>query len=107
VILNWRGWIFGRGAAVASDRCVADCTALDCAVAECSLAACANGARATVRHLRCPQPEAARLRALGVYEGASVGVVDRRNGVLLDVCGSRLALDIGIAASIVVVLTAA
>jgi Fe2+ transport system protein FeoA len=37
-----------------------------------------------------------------VYEGARVSVVDRRSGILLDVCGTRLALDNALAASILV-----
>jgi Fe2+ transport system protein FeoA len=66
------------------------------------LTACLSGDRATVRCLHCPSVEADRLRVLGVYEGACVGVVDRRNGVLLDVCGSRLALDAAVADAILV-----
>jgi Fe2+ transport system protein FeoA len=50
----------------------------------------------------CPAVDAHRLRTLGVYEGAFVSVVDRRSGVLLDVCGTRLALNNAIAASILV-----
>lgn len=40
----------------------------------------------------CPAHDAARLRTLGVYEGARLGVVDTRSGMLLDVRGARLAL---------------
>ena len=42
--------------------------------------------------LDCPALDAARLRTLGVYEGARVGIVDTRSGMLLDVRGARLAL---------------
>jgi hypothetical protein len=66
------------------------------------LTSCLIGDRATVRCLHCPRVEADRLRVLGVYEGACVGIVDRRNGVLLDVCGSRLALDESVADAILV-----
>ncbi len=68
----------------------------------CTLDACLAGERATVRQLQCAKADAMRLRTLGVYEGAKVGIVDRRNGVLLDVCGSRLALDATMAGAIVV-----
>lgn len=50
----------------------------------------------------CPAHDALRLRSLGVFEGARVGVVDTRSGVLLDVRGARLALDHGVARSITV-----
>lgn len=46
-----------------------------------------------ILHVRCAAADACRLRALGVYEGARVVVVDARNGLLLDVRGSRLAVD--------------
>jgi hypothetical protein len=35
-----------------------------------------------------------------VYEGARIGIVDRRNGLVLDVCGSRLAVDESVARAI-------
>lgn len=69
---------------------------------ECALAACGSGVRALVLRMNCPAADACRLRALGVYEGARVGIVDARNGLLLDVRGSRLALDRRTAASIIV-----
>ena len=50
--------------------------------------------------LECPLADAARLRVLGVFEGAQVCIVDRRGGLLLDVRGSRLALDTAIAMTI-------
>ena len=68
----------------------------------CSLVACVNGAPAVVVQVSCPAADACRLRALGVYEGARVVVVDARNGLLLDVRGSRLALGSALAASIAV-----
>lgn len=73
----------------------------------CPLIACRAGDRATVRGLHCALADADRLRILGVYEGACVAIVDRRNGILLDVCGSRLALDAAIARTIQVEPTAA
>lgn len=73
----------------------------------CPLAVCRVGDRATVRGLHCPLADADRLRMLGVYEGACIVVVDRRNGMLLDVCGSRLALDTIVAGAITVELAAA
>jgi len=44
---------------------------------------------------------------LGVFEGSCVRVVDRRHGLLLDVCGSRLALDRAVAMDIIAVTVAA
>ena len=70
--------------------------------ADCPLASCDVGLCATVLGVTCPALEAHRLRTLGVYEGARVSVIDRRSGVLLDVCGTRLALNDAIAASIFV-----
>ena len=72
----------------------------DCA--DCPLAACNTGQCATVLGVACQALDANRLRTLGVYEGARVSVVDRRSGVLIDVCGTRLALNDAIAASILV-----
>jgi len=68
----------------------------------CSLAACASGARATVLAMGCGDAEACRLRALGLCEGASVSVVEKRHCMLLDVRGSRLALGAAITAGITV-----
>ena len=73
----------------------------------CALAACRAGDRGTVCGLHCPMADADRLRILGVYEGACIAVVDRRNGVLLDVCGARLALDAAVAGTITVEIAAA
>jgi Fe2+ transport system protein FeoA len=74
-----------------------------CPVAACPLAACGNGHRAVVVSVDCPAAEACRLRALGVYEGAKVAVVDSRNGLLLQVRGSRLAIGPAVAAAITVI----
>ena len=66
----------------------------------CTLAACATGCRAAVLGMECESAEASRLRSLGLFEGACVTVVDSRNGMLLDVRGSRLALGSGLASAI-------
>ena len=79
-------------------HCAAPCAA-PCAE-PCSLFALPAGARARVVCVGCPFADAQRLRALGVYEGASVGVVAHRGGLLLDVRGSRLALDYAVATAI-------
>lgn len=80
---------------------VADATAVSVA-GSCSLAACASGARATVLAMRCGDAEACRLRALGLCEGASVSVVEKRHCMLLDVRGARLALGNAITRGITV-----
>lgn len=95
----WKSWRATKAARVTQERVMLD--AALCAPS-CTLAACFAGDRATVRQLQCTKADAMRLRSLGVYEGAKVGIVDRRNGVLLDVCGSRLALDATMAGAIVV-----
>jgi Fe2+ transport system protein FeoA len=74
-----------------------------CPVATCPLAACRNGHRAVVVSVDCPAAEACRLRALGVYEGANVAVLDSRNGLLLRVRGARLAVGAAVAAAITVI----
>ena len=68
----------------------------------CPLGACRTGARATVLCFACPALDADRLRALGLYEGATVGIVDTRSGMVLDVRGARLALGWKLAATITV-----
>jgi Fe2+ transport system protein FeoA len=50
----------------------------------------------------CDRGEACRLRNLGVYEGACVKVLNSRDGLLLDVRGSRLALGATLASAITV-----
>ncbi len=67
---------------------------------DCPLAVCPKGFCALVVGFACPAQEAARLRTLGVFEGARVGIVDTRSGILLDVRGSRLALDVSVARTI-------
>jgi Fe2+ transport system protein FeoA len=67
---------------------------------DCPLASCPIGFCAVVLGLSCPVDEARRLRTLGVFEGARVGIVDTRSGILLDVRGSRLALDVTVARTI-------
>lgn len=66
----------------------------------CALAACASGCRAAVLGMECEGGEAHRLRHLGLFEGACVTVLDSRNGMLLEVKGSKLALGAGLASSI-------
>jgi Fe2+ transport system protein FeoA len=69
---------------------------------ECPLAACANGCKAAVLRMECEHGEAHRLRGMGLFEGSCVRVLDSRNGMLLEVKGSRLALGAGLASSITV-----
>jgi Fe2+ transport system protein FeoA len=61
-------------------------------VRTCALAACTPGSRATVVDIACSADEGCRLRALGLYEGSKVCVVDSRHCMVLDVRGTRLAL---------------
>jgi len=70
--------------------------------AECPLAACASGCRAAVLRVECENGEAHRLRGLGLFEGSFVRVLDSRNGMLLEVKGSRLALGSTLASAITV-----
>jgi len=69
---------------------------------DCPLAACPIGYCALVIGISCPAQEARRLRTLGVFEGARVNIIDTRSGILLDVRGSRLALDVTVAGAILV-----
>lgn len=69
----------------------------------CALLHCARGRQAVVVRVACESADACRLRALGVYEGARVDVVDSRNGLLLEVRGSRIALGATVAAAIAVI----
>jgi Fe2+ transport system protein FeoA len=50
----------------------------------------------------CEGVEACRLRNLGLYEGASVRVLDAQDGLLLEVRGARLALGAALASAITV-----
>ena len=68
----------------------------------CPLAACDRGCRAAVLRMECSGAEAYRLRSLGLYEGSCVLVVDRQDGYLLDVAGSRLAVGAHLARAITV-----
>lgn len=71
----------------------------------CTLASCQAGVRATVLTVACGEAEACRLRALGLCEGASVSVVDRRHCMLLEVRGARLALGAALTTGITVLPT--
>ena len=75
----------------------------DACPATCPLVQCARGNCAVVVRVDCSVSDACRLRALGVYEGARVDVVDSRNGLLLQVRGSRIALGATVAAAIAVI----
>jgi Fe2+ transport system protein FeoA len=70
--------------------------------AECPLAACANGCQAAVLRMECDHGEAHRLRGMGLFEGTCVRVLDSRNGMLLEVKGSKLALGEQLARTITV-----
>jgi Fe2+ transport system protein FeoA len=48
----------------------------------------------------CEHGEASRLRGMGLFEGTTVRVLDSRNGMLLEVKGSKLALGQSLASSI-------
>ena len=101
----WRPWrLHGAtrnattSAATSGVQCVAPC-ASPCAE-PCPLLALPAGARALVVRVGCPLADAGRLRVLGVFEGAHVAIVAHRSGLLLDVRGSRLALDATVAGAI-------
>ena len=66
----------------------------------CPLAACATGCKAAVLRMDCEHGEASRLRGMGLFEGTTVRVLDSRNGMLLEVKGSKLALGQSLASSI-------
>ena len=85
--------LFGRGLPRAARRSPCD---------TCPLGACRPGARATVLCLGCHALDAERLRTLGLFEGATCGVVDTRSGMVLDVRGSRVALGWAVAQAITV-----
>ena len=74
----------------------------DDAPSMCALGALPAGARVRIARLLCARADADRLRVLGLFEGASVRVVDRGSGLLLDVCGSRLAVGRALAGEIMV-----
>ena len=81
--------LFGRKPTESTARC-----------AECPLAACATGCRAAVLRMECGHDEAHKLRGMGLFEGTCVQVIDSRNGMLLEVKGSRLALGQALASAI-------
>jgi Fe2+ transport system protein FeoA len=60
------------------------------------------GTSVRVVRLSCTAADAARLRVLGLFEGAQVRIIDRGSGLLLDVCGARLAVGHTLAAEIMV-----
>jgi len=60
------------------------------------------GTRVRVVRMSCASADADRLRVLGLFEGAQVRIVDRGSGLLLDVCGARLAIGHTLAAEIMV-----
>lgn len=70
--------------------------------AACPLAHCVRGSRAAVLRMDCDGSEACRLRNLGLYEGASVRVVDMQDGMVLEVRGARVAVGAALASSITV-----
>jgi Fe2+ transport system protein FeoA len=71
-------------------------------VGTCPLLNSAAGRAATVVSIECPEGEACRLRALGLYEGAEISVVGKRHCLLVDVRGTRLALGSELAEGITV-----
>lgn len=80
--------------AVANPRQLPAFAEADSSVSErtCALASCLPGSRATVVDIACSADEGCRLRALGLYEGSRVCVIDSRNCMVVDVRGTRLAL---------------
>ena len=52
--------------------------------------------------MECDHGEAHRLRGMGLFEGTCVRVLDSRNGMLLEVKGSKLALGEQLARTITV-----
>ncbi len=68
----------------------------------CPLGESAAGSEATIVNISCADNDACRLRAMGVYEGATVSVLEKRHCLLLDVQGTRLALGHDLAQGITV-----
>lgn len=81
---------------------MSDPVAGDLPVCTCPLIESKRGHAATVVAIQCGEGEACRLRALGLYEGAQVCVIDRRHCLLVDVRGTRLALGNDLASDITV-----
>lgn len=106
-----RHWLRRRAIAVGTEvprgqrspftGCVSPCDSA-CSTS-CPLTALPAGVRAMILRIGCPLADASRLRALGVFEGARVAIVGHRGGLLLDVRGGRLALDLHAASSIVAI----
>ena len=68
----------------------------------CPLLDTKQGSESTVVAIACGESEACRLRALGLYEGATVSVIGKRHCLLVDVSGTRLALGSDLATGITV-----
>ncbi len=68
----------------------------------CPLLESEAGRPATVVAIACGDQDACRLRAMGVYEGATVSVINKRHVLLVDVHGTRLALGTDLAQDITV-----
>ncbi len=68
----------------------------------CPLLESEAGRPATVVAIACADQDACRLRAMGVYEGATVSVINRRHVLLVDVRGTRLAVGSDLAQGITV-----
>lgn len=60
------------------------------------------GRPATVVAIACGEQDACRLRAMGMYEGATVSVINKRHVLLVDVHGTRLAVGSDLAQDITV-----
>ncbi len=74
----------------------------------CRLADCRAGSSATVMALEgCTADDACRLRALGLCEGSTLGVVAHGHSMILDVRGTRLALGSSITRAVTVLPTVA
>jgi Fe2+ transport system protein FeoA len=71
-------------------------------VCTCPLVESEAGQPATVVAIACADGDACRLRAMGVYEGATVSVINKRHCLLVDVRGTRLALGTDLAQGITV-----
>jgi Fe2+ transport system protein FeoA len=71
-------------------------------VCTCPLVDTDAGSASTIVAIACGDGDACRLRAMGVYEGATVSVINKRHCLLVDVRGTRLALDTALATGITV-----
>ena len=68
----------------------------------CPLVESEAGRPATVVAIACGDQDACRLRAMGLYEGATISVINKRHCLLVDVRGTRLALGTDLAQGITV-----